>query len=201
MSEVELPSLPSGLRWVNPPVSWRVEAGGALTITAGGGTDWFCAPDRSVRTLNAPAAVMTPTDDRFVLSAEVAVDFASPSDAGCLVAYSDEAHWAKLCFESSPTDRPMVVSVVTRGLSDDCNSAEVEGKSVGLRLAATPESIAFHYSLDGRFWHFVRFFALDRPVPLAVGFLAQSPTGRSCTARFDSIHYRAGGLANLRDGA
>ena len=84
--------------------------------------------------------------------------------------------WAKLCLELSPQGEVMVVSVVTRGASDDCNSVIVDGP-VWLRVAHLERAFAFHYSLDGATWHMVRYFSLGEPEPVEVGFLAQSPTG------------------------
>ncbi len=86
----------------------------------------------------------------------------------------------------------MVVSVVTREFSDDCNSIIVEGNTVFLRAAVTPRTIAFHYSHDGKFWHFVRYFTLGASHRLAVGFSSQSPTGAKCTANFSDIVYQSG---------
>jgi hypothetical protein len=52
------------------------------------------------------------------------VEFASVYDAGVLLVHASERQWAKLCFEYSPQQRPTLVTVVTRGTSDDCNSYE-----------------------------------------------------------------------------
>jgi regulation of enolase protein 1 (concanavalin A-like superfamily) len=92
------------------------------------------------------------------------------------------------------------VSVVTRGVSDDCNSMVVDGREVRLRVARVGPAVAFHASVDGERWNFVRFFALDGPDNLAVGFLAQSPTGEGCTVSFTEIAYEAARLADLRSG-
>jgi hypothetical protein len=94
----------------------------------------------------------------------------------------------------------MVVSVVTRGASDDCNHVVIDGREVYLRIAVTPRTVAFHYSLDGARWHFVRYFTLgevDRP---RVGFSSQSPRGQRCVAVFSEIRYREGELSDNRSG-
>ena len=61
----------------------------------------------------------------FLFQARVEVQVGESFDAGVLVVWLDETTWAKLCFEYSPQREPMVVSVVTRGTSDDCNSVVV----------------------------------------------------------------------------
>ena len=53
------------------------------------------------------------------------------------------------------------MSVVTRGLSDDCTSESVEGSSLWLRIARLGPDFVFHVSTDGARWRFVRHFALD----------------------------------------
>jgi regulation of enolase protein 1 (concanavalin A-like superfamily) len=94
----------------------------------------------------------------------------------------------------------MVVSVVTRDVSDDCNSFVVDGDSVWLRIARLGPALAFHASLDGNRWSLVRHFALGSPSEPSVGFLAQSPTGDGCAATFGRIEYRADRLEDLRSG-
>ena len=133
---VELADLLPGLRlsWLVEPAGSQLEPDG-VRITAGPATDWFIDPSgRSEPMLNAPALVGT-TDGDFLLSARVAVEFASTFDAGVLVLFANWGSWAKLCFERSPLAQPMVVSVVTREVSDDCNSFVVDGDHVWLRVA------------------------------------------------------------------
>lgn len=90
--------------------------------------------------------------------------------------------------------------MVTRGVSDDCNSAVIESSEVYLRIARTPQTLAFHYSQDGRYWHLVRYFSLGKLDALRVGFSAQSPTGQKCTAVSSEINYRVGVLKDIRSG-
>jgi regulation of enolase protein 1 (concanavalin A-like superfamily) len=194
------PSLPGTLSWRNQPRDWRLDAAGALVITAEGKTDLFHDPSGAARIENSPCVLFTPPDPDFLLSARVDVAFASTFDAGVLVLRGDDETWAKLCFEFSPQRQPMTVSVVTRGLSDDCNSAVIEGGSLWLRIAHTPVTTSFHFSLDGRAWRLVRYFTLGRLAALQAGFSAQSPTGGGCTAVFSYLRYRAGTLKDIRAG-
>ena len=107
----------------------------SLTLSAGPRTDWFVPPDGSgPPVMNAPAFVGDAQGD-YVLGARVAVDFAATYDAGVLALHAGDTLWAKLCFERSPEGTPMVVSVVTREVSDDCNSFAVDGRQVWLRIA------------------------------------------------------------------
>lgn len=198
-----LPVIPAALAWHNAAVRSSVEGPDQLHIAAGAETDWFADPAGGAAKHNAPVALFTPPDDPCLLSAQVTVDFAATYDAGVLFVYDHEALWAKLCFEFSPQHQPTIVSVVTRGASDDCNSSVLTTNAVHLRIYRQAATVAFHYSLDGQpgTWRLVRYFTLGALNGLKLGFSAQSPTGPGCEARFTNIHYRAAGLRNLRDGS
>jgi uncharacterized protein len=188
--------LPEPLRWLNEPESTSSGAG-LLTIAAGARTDFFVDPAGGAVLANAPAVVASVEGD-FVLSASLSVAFASTFDAGALFVWGGERSWAKLAFELSPQRERMIVSVVTRDRSDDCNSTVVTGDSVGLRVARTDDAFAFHASVDGGRWDLVRHFHLpDAP---EVGFEAQSPTGDGCAASFSDIRFERRTLLELRDG-
>ncbi len=198
-SVVTHPALPTPLHWRSAPEAWTITETGALTIVAGARTDLFIDPQTAAEALNAPCLLGHLAGD-FTLSARVMVDFAATFDAGALVLYTHDRVWAKLCLEYSPDGTAMIVSVVTRGVSDDCNSWRVEGKYAWLRVARLGPACAFHASADGTAWQFVRHFALPTEENPAVGFLAQSPTGSGCSATFDDIRYLLGRLGDLRAG-
>ena len=124
-------------------------------------------------------------------------------DAGVLLVHAADRQWAKLCFEYSPQLTPTAVTVVTREISDDCNSFEVDGHTLWLRITRSGAAWAFHASADGAWWRLLRYFALsgDAADLVRVGFLAQSPTGEGCAATFDRITFRPGAPENLRDGS
>lgn len=188
-----------------PPLSWQIEAldaqasASTLQLKAGAKTDLFSDPQGKVNIANAPYLTFDSESD-FMLTARVTVDFRSTFDAGVLLVYQDPYSWAKFCFEYTPAGEPSMVSVVTKGSSDDCNSALILGNSVYMRLSRLGYAWAFHYSTDGKFWHMVRVFALDVNIPSKVGFLVQSPTGEGCTAQFSEVRLTHETLADLRSG-
>ena len=197
---VTIAAVPMPLRWLVKPESWSVPDGTSLVVAAGPSTDWFADPQRGPEpSLNAPALVGDASGD-YLLSARVTVGFAGTFDAGVLMLHANERSWAKLCFEYSPDGEPMVVSVVTREVSDDCNSVVVDGNSVWLRIARVGPAFAFHSSTDGVHWSFVRHFALDGDGEPSVGFAAQSPKGDGCSVTFEQIAFEARRLDDLRSG-
>ena len=195
---MNLSSLPFALHWVGTPVESSGD-GDSLTIVAGPRTDWFVDPGTGDAKLDAPGLVGRTKSD-FLFSARVEVDFASTFDAGVLAVWRDEQTWAKLCFEYSPDGEAMVVSVVTRTTSDDCNSTVIAGNAVWLRIARIGQQFAFHASNDGTAWRLVRHFALTADDEIELGFAAQSPLGGGCAARFTEIRFSPTTLADLRSG-
>jgi regulation of enolase protein 1 (concanavalin A-like superfamily) len=192
-----LPGVTQPYRWLIDPTDASLGEGEAQ-IATGGPADWFVDPASGEAMFNAPAVVW-PLEGDFTLEARVRVDFASTFDAGALVVFHDEARWAKLAFEMSPQGQAMVVSVVTRGHSDDCNSRVVDADAVWLRVARRGPAHAFHASLDGRRWEFVRHFRLGEGVG-EVGLEVQSPRGAGCRAAFSELAWRPGTLTDLRSG-
>lgn len=192
--------IPAELSWDMEPTEWSIQADGALRVAVGPKTDWFIDPNGTFRIGNAPNALFTPPDVDFRFSARVTAALGATFDAGVLRVHVQDDVWAKLCFEYSPQGNPMIVSVVTRGTSDDCNSVIVDGDTVWLRIVRIGKTFAFHYSLDGRFWNLVRYFTLGDHPHCKVGFSCQSPTGNGCSAVFHHIRYEVGAPANLRSG-
>jgi regulation of enolase protein 1 (concanavalin A-like superfamily) len=180
-------------------IDWTAPPREPITIAAGPRTDLFVDPGGGVPVLNAPM-LLGSTEGDFLLSARVSAQLRATFDAGALMLYAGEGTWAKLALERSPRAEAMIVSVVTRGVSDDANAAVVPGDAVWLRVARIGGACALHASADGERWDLVRHFALDAPDGLAAGFLAQSPTGDGCTATFDDVRFAARTLGDLRDG-
>jgi uncharacterized protein len=194
---ITLAALPAPLSWLLRPESWQVDAN-ALTIRAAGGTDLFTDPAGEAHHANAPALLTTLTGD-YTLSARVSLTLESDFDAAVLLLHTDAEHWAKLCLERSPQGEPTIVSVVTRGVSDDCNAFTVDADAdVELRISRLGPAFAFHARTRQDPWRLIRYFALDGDP--RVGFLAQSPTGKGVTARFDRITHTPTRLAELRNG-
>jgi regulation of enolase protein 1 (concanavalin A-like superfamily) len=200
MTTFVLPGLPAPLAWYIEPPKWRIESDGSLTILAGPDTDYFHDPSTGKRTASAPCALMTIEEPSFILSTRASMIASETFDAAVLFIRVSDDIWAKLCLENSPAGKPTIVSVVTRDLSDDCNSVTLARSDVWLRVAKAPNTVAFHYSLDARYWHLVRYFSLGFLDTVQVGFVAQSPLGRGSQARFSDFAYRSGELGNLRDG-
>jgi hypothetical protein len=198
--KLELSGLPAPLRPINEAVPAAVGER-RLSLRAGARTDWFIDPDGEAVVGNAPALVMPAAGD-WMLRAHASATHAATFDAAVLVVRADDRTWAKLCLELAPDGRVMVVSVVTRGFSDDCNSVVVEGGATWLRVSRLGPAFAFHWSPDGVEWQMVRYFGLGLAAAseTEVGFLAQSPTGDGCLATFEHVEFSPTRLADVRSG-
>jgi uncharacterized protein len=188
--------------------AWKFdEQAGAVIATAAARTDIFIDPGASSpldaeSMLNAPTLLGVPPEGDFQFSARVTVNFESTFDAGVLLLWIDDRHWGKLCFEFSPAHEPMIVSVVTRGVSDDANAFVVSGRTVWLRVSRIDHAYAYHASTDGKRWRMIRFFRIgESSAGDKVGFEAQSPTGDGCAVTFDDIRFLPERLDDLRDGS
>lgn len=199
MTRFNLAGLPRPLSWRLEPPEWQCSDGG-LTVCSGPRNDYFHDPATGKRTATAPCALMEVDEPSFILSTHVELSGTTTFDAAVLFVSVSDDTWAKFCLEISPAGDPMIVSVVTRGVSDDCNSVSLSRASTFLRLAKTPQTLAFHYSLDGSRWHLVRYFSLGALPSVSVGLVAQSPLGPGATVRFSDLAFRTGELPNLRDG-
>jgi regulation of enolase protein 1 (concanavalin A-like superfamily) len=196
---LQLDGVPFPLDWMEAPAAPPRVADGAVEVDAGPRTDLFVPPGGGTPIMNAPRALGR-ADGDFQLRARISVAFATTFDAGALLLWAGEDAWGKLALEYSPDAEPTVVSVVTRGRSDDCNSFSVDDSSLWLRIARLGDACAFHSSTDGERWQLIRHFAIAGWDPIAVGLLAQSPTGTGCTATFAEVRLATEALADVRSG-
>jgi regulation of enolase protein 1 (concanavalin A-like superfamily) len=85
---------------------------------------------------------------------------------------------------------------VTKGISDDCNSAAATANTIYYKIAKAGNVITLYYSANARDWFLIRHLQFDSTAPLKLGFLAQSPTGRHCQVTFSDIHYSTRKIAD-----
>ena len=184
---VVIASIPYQLFWENKPVKFNISKN-ELTIEAGGKTDMFRDPNITYNTDNAPKLLFK-ADNDFVLSALIEHSFTSKWDGGAIVIKTDSLNWVKFCFEKDYTGAKRVVSVVTKNISDDCNSIAIAANQVFYKIAKAGNVITLYYSANGIKWFLIRHFQFDTGPGFLVGFLAQSPTGTKCAVKFSNIKY------------
>jgi regulation of enolase protein 1 (concanavalin A-like superfamily) len=137
----------------------------------------------------------------FVVRLHVRPTFTGRYDAGGILIRHDEKRWAKLCFESTDLGTTAAVSVVTRGLSDDANGADLTGPDLWLQVCRAGDAFGMQYALDGISWRMVRQFNLPLPQTVHVGLLAQSPGDTGTTVDFMWFSVESRTVADTRTGA
>lgn len=189
-STPKIAGFPSDLVWHNAPAAWDAK-GESLTIAAGKKTDWFVWPGGGYTADSSPRLMFKAGND-FIFSTNVEVEPHKTYDAGCIALYAGPSHWAKLCLEAQDDGRLDVISVVTRGRSDDATSFAARGRSIYLKVANADGVTFFYASEDGKTWTIVRKFNLESNEALQAGFSAQSPDGEGARATFTDFEYRPG---------
>ena len=164
-------------------------------------TDWFIDPATGAATASAPLRLVPVTGD-FQLRAHVTAPLDATYDAGTLFVHGGPDTWGKLALERSPEGTDMIVTVVTRGVSDDANGAVVPNPGTSwLRVSRTGEVYMFHFSADGERWSLARLFTLGPSAGHRVGVGVQSPTGEGLTATFTDVSLLHEPLADPRNGS
>lgn len=187
--EVRITGIPFPLYWDNPPkkpFSQRQHT----HHRSGRKTDMFRDPNVTYNTDNAPKLLFRP-DENFVLTAIVEHPFTNKWDGGAIVVKADSLHWIKFCFEKDYTGAKRMVSVVTRDVSDDCNSIAITSNKVHMKIAKAVNVFTLYASQDGKNWLLLRHLQFNMDAGFRVGFLAQSPTGTSNRVVFSNIKYEA----------
>jgi len=187
------------LDWLVPPLGPSEIGTSSIAFAAGPRTDLFADPAGGEPKTDAPLLLGRPDGD-FQLRARVAAPLSATFDAAGLVIWASPTAWGKLELEYSPQREAMIVSVVTRGLSDDANGFTVAESFAWLRVARSSEAVAFHASVDGLWWSLIRSFTFPGAGSASAGFVVQSPTGEGLQGRFDEIEWNAHALADLRNG-
>jgi len=186
---IRINSIPYGMFWENKADKFSA-SGNEMVIVAGEKTDMFRDPNVTYNTDNAPKLLFRPDQD-FVFITSIEHSFASKWDGGAIVLIQDSLNWIKFCFEKDYTGARRIVSVVTKNISDDCNSVEINSDKVSYKLAKADNVITLYYSADGKKWFLIRHLQFDTDKNLRLGFLAQSPTGKRCVVKFSGIRYEA----------
>lgn len=170
----------NGWAWMNEPEEWSITEKKSITITASHAADFFNDPATSSNVSSAPF-LYTPVTADFTAVTQLSVVMKEQCDSACLMMWQDEKNWAKICFEYMDK-QPSIVTVITRGRSDDCISRQLTAPNPWLRLTRFGDLFAFLYSEDGMQWNVVRYFQMDMLQEVKVGVVVQAPFGAECKA-------------------
>jgi uncharacterized protein len=188
------------LNWEHAPQKWEALPESGLRIYVPGWLDYFQDPNGVHIKDDAPYLWMN-VSGNFVAQVHLRQPpTTSMGDAGALMARLDAHHWGKLCYESTSFGTTAAVSVVTNGVSDDANGADLSLPEVWLQMCRAGDIFGLHYSLDGSSWRMVRLFKLPMLKTIKIGLVAQCPTGPSTTIDFLSFSVEPRTVKDLRAG-
>jgi uncharacterized protein len=185
--------------WMNTPPDFEL-SDGMLRITAPPKCDFFINPVDGSVVASAPLYYREVHGD-FVATALVRPDFSSVWNAAALMVHADSAHWIKLAFEHSDATGKSIVTVITRGNSDDANGAVLNDlERVWLRIIRKGDVYALHWSADGREYKMARLSALHPARTVRIGMEAQCPVGPAAQHTFLHFSIEQRTVQDLRKG-
>ncbi len=179
---------------------WTPLGGGGIRVAVPPATDYFRDPAGEKVKDNGPYLWREVAGD-FVARAHVRPTFAGLYDAGGILVRQDEERWAKLCYESTDFGTTAAISVVTRGLSDDANGADLSVPDLWLQVCRVGDAFGMQYALDGKDWRKVRRFHLPLSRTVRVGLAAQSPGTAGTAVDFLWFSVESRTVTNTRTGA
>jgi regulation of enolase protein 1 (concanavalin A-like superfamily) len=172
----------------------------SIEMTAPEQSDFFIDEMNGIEKNDAPFFYEKRKGD-FVLSAKVQPQFTKYFDAGGLFIYDSPKKWIKLEFERTDLGYPSIVSVITNGMSDDCNGERMDNvEAVYLQIIRKSDYWMLHYSLNGKNWKFVRYFKLKMKSEVKIGLEAQAPIGKSCKVLFSKIKISENDVVDMKKG-
>lgn len=186
------------LNWVNKPETLEVRDS-VLSVTALEGTDFFNNPEDSSIVATAPLLYKHVKGD-FLAKALVKPDFSSQWNAVSMMVHIDNEHWIKFAFENSDATGPSVVTVVTKGLSDDANGAVLNDiEHLWLAIARKGNNYSMHWSADGKQYNMARLTSLPASEEVKIGLEMQSPVGATATHQIFNFDVSSVTVSNMRD--
>ena len=186
------------LSWLNRPDTFRI-SDSILSVSVVKETDYFNNPEDSTIVATAPLLYKDVSGD-FMAKALVQPDFSSQWNAVSLMVHIDDENWIKFAFENSDATGPSVVTVVTKGRSDDANGAVLNDQDqLWLAIARKGNNYAMHWSTDNEKYNMARLTSLPPRDEVKIGIEMQSPVGDNATHRILSFEILPMTVNNMRD--
>lgn len=174
-----------------------------LLFRVGEKKDYFNDPDGKLSNNTAPILLTTVDNTKpFTLTAKVSPQFTATGtyNAGVLYIYVNDSLYQKQCFEQDERGKHRVVTVRTRGTSDDNNHDIIDQPFVYMKISSDTKTVASYYSLDNKNWQMVRLYKNDYPHTIWVGISAQCPVDTGAIAEFQEVSLQAQSVADFRMG-
>ncbi|MEZ4959292.1 MAG: DUF1349 domain-containing protein [Saprospiraceae bacterium] len=179
-----------------------VAANGDIHLSAGAETDYFIEPGSPpYEKANAPLLLRTVDNTRpFTFTVKTTPVHTVKYDAGMAFLYVSDKEWLKFAFEADERMNKRIVTVKTKGFSDDNNHDVVNSPSVFLKISSDTKVVGFYYSTNGRQWQLVRVFKNEYPAKLKIGVGSQSPAGQGNQSIFEDMSFSEKSVKDFRMG-
>ena len=185
--------------WMNEPPHYTIE-NGTLRMRAPEKSDFFVDPESKKSTGNAPLLYKMVSGD-FVASALIKPNFDDIWNAGAMMVYIDSTHWIKFAFENSDATGKSIVTVVTKGVSDDANGVMLHTEDrIWLRIVRKGNAYSMHWSKDGIDYKMARLSTLPYAEKVKLGLEAQCPAGGPAPHEFEYFSLEHRTVENIREG-
>lgn len=175
---------------INDAASLVSVSDGILSFDAPAQTDYFNSPTGQIKD-NAPLLLAEVDNTQpFTFQALLTPGFTEKGrfNAAALYLYSDPEFWQKFAFEQDMRGLHRVVTVRTKGTSDDnTHEAIRESGSAWYRISSNRGVLSFSFSVDGSTWQLVRMYKNDYPDKIYVGISSQAPSDDTCHSTFEQI--------------
>ena len=182
----------------SPKFIW---ANDMLTISSGTKSDYFNAPNGTDIANNAPLLLKEIDNTKpFTFRAKVRPEFAGTYDAGAIYLFCNESLWQKFAFEMDEHGLTRLVTVRTKGTSDDNNHDAITQEEVYMKISSDSKTVGFYYSLEGQQWQLVRLYRNDYPDSIYIALSSQSPVGDGIKTQFTKIELTENNIDNFRLG-
>lgn len=180
-----------------------VQDSSKLKFSVGEKKDFFNDPNGKLSNNTAPLLLSIVDNTKpFTLSAKVTPEFTPTGlyNAAVLYIYVNDRLYQKFCFEQDERGKHRIVTVRTKGTSDDNNHDVVEQPFVYMKISSDTKTIASYYSLNNKNWQLVRLYRNDYPKKIGVGLSAQCPVEKGSVSYFEDIKLESSSVKDFRLG-
>lgn len=187
---------------INNGKSLTIQAGkNKVEINSGPKTDFFNEHTGKQKYSNAPMLLsVVNNNEPFTFIAKVSPELKETYDAGAVYIYESDDNWLKFAFELDENRHSRMVTVRTKGTSDDNNHDVINEKYAYMKISSNTESIGFYYSTDSIKWQLARVFKNDFSNSTYIGISSQSPLGNETKTTFENISFVKESINDFRKG-
>lgn len=183
------PFVKENLFWTREPKQHSI-TDSLITIVSEPHTDLWQRTYYGFSNDNAPVLQMKTARQFFSFTVKTAFNSSALFDQCGIAIYLDSDNWMKASIEYENSEYQRLGSVVTNNGYSDWATTDIPSsiREMWYRLSRRGSDFFIETSLDGKDWHQMRVFHLDKAAgEIAFGVYAASPVDHSFTAEFSNM--------------